>query len=124
MRRDSGQLASAAPSAPTATGTPDHALVPVMLAAMMPPTAMPTECPVLPQTWAAKSVASRTPRRGTGAAGDGSGDTALRSHRVRRRPRPPQRRREGGEVAEQRARLARIDDLLDPEGLGRAEGGA
>ena len=43
IRRDSGQLARAAPSAPTATGTPTHRLVPVMLAAMMPPTAMPME---------------------------------------------------------------------------------
>jgi hypothetical protein len=64
MKRDSGHAASAAPSAPTATGTPTHVLVPVMAAALMPPTAMPIECPVLPHTCAAKSVAKpATPRR-------------------------------------------------------------
>ena len=50
MRRASGQLASAVPSAPTAIGTPDQVLVPVMLAAMMLPTARLIEWPVLPQT--------------------------------------------------------------------------
>ena len=73
MKRDSGHAASAAPSAPTATGTPTHVWVPVMAAAMMPPTAMPIECPVLPQTCAAKSVASNRPRRGAVAAVDGDG---------------------------------------------------
>ena len=43
MSRARGQLASAVPSAPTATGTPDQVLVPVMLAAMMLPTASPME---------------------------------------------------------------------------------
>ena len=57
MSRASGQLASAVPSAPTATGTPDQVLVPVMLAAMIAPTASPMDWPVLPQTWATKSVA-------------------------------------------------------------------
>jgi hypothetical protein len=42
MKRESGHAASAAPSEPTATGTPTHG-VPVMAAAMMPPTAMPIE---------------------------------------------------------------------------------
>jgi hypothetical protein len=55
------------PSAPTAIGTPDQVLVPVMLAAMMLPTARPIAWPVLPQTWATNSVAislTRTePRR-------------------------------------------------------------
>ncbi len=50
MRRASGQLASAVPRAPTAIGTPDQVLVPVMLAAMMLPTARLMEWPVLPQT--------------------------------------------------------------------------
>src|SRR5256712_5695223 len=45
----------------------------------------------------------------------------LAAHVVRRRPRAPQRRREVGELAEQRPRVARVDDLLDPEGLRRAE---
>src|SRR5438067_746524 len=48
----------------------------------------------------------------------------LRAHRVRGRPRLPQRRRQVGELAEERPRVARVDDLLDPEGLGRAEGRA
>jgi hypothetical protein len=39
MKRASGQLASAVPSAPTPTGSPDHVFVPVMLAARMAPTA-------------------------------------------------------------------------------------
>jgi len=39
-----------------------------MAAALMPPTAMPIECPVLPHTCAAKSVASNRPRRGAVAA--------------------------------------------------------
>jgi hypothetical protein len=47
----------AAPSEPTATGIPDQVFVPVMLAAMMLPTARMMECPVLPHTWAANSVA-------------------------------------------------------------------
>src|SRR5918996_2945478 len=57
MNRESGQLASAPPSAAVATGMPDHVLVPVMLAAMMAPTASDIEWPVLPQTCAANSVA-------------------------------------------------------------------
>src|SRR5262245_29686068 len=62
IRRASGQLASAAPSAPIPTGRPDHMFVPVMLAAMMLPTAITIECPVLPQTWATNSVAINRPR--------------------------------------------------------------
>ena len=46
-----------------ATGRPDQVLVPVMAAAMMAPTAMLIEKPVLPQTCAAKSVAISAPRR-------------------------------------------------------------
>src|SRR6266545_7111348 len=122
MRRDNGQLASAAPSAPTATGTPDHALLPVMSPATMPHTAMPIEWPVLPQAWAAHSVASKRPRRCTVAAAAGSGLKPLGPHRVRRGPRPPERHRQVGEVADEWTRLARVDDLLDPERLGRAEG--
>ena len=57
MRRESGQLASAVPSAPTATGRPDQVFVPVMLAARMLPTASTIDCPVLPQTCATNSVA-------------------------------------------------------------------
>ena len=64
MSRDSGQLASAVPSAPTATGRPDHVLVPVMLAASMLPTASTIDCPVLPHTWATKSVAISLVRTG------------------------------------------------------------
>src|SRR5262249_46333467 len=64
MSRDSGQLASAVPSAPTATGRPDHVLVPVMLAASMLPTASTIDCPVLPHTWATKSGASGLVRAG------------------------------------------------------------
>src|SRR5262245_52228308 len=45
----------------------------------------------------------------------------LSAHVVQRGPRPPERRREVGELAEERPRVARIDDLLDPERLGRAE---
>src|SRR5262245_10238057 len=41
---------------------PVHALVPVISAAVMPPTAMPIEWPALPQTWAAKSAPIRRPR--------------------------------------------------------------
>src|SRR5215472_9701546 len=121
MKRDSGQAASAAPSAPTATGTPTHVLVPVMAAALIPPTAMTMECPVLPQTCAAKSVPSKRPRRGAVAAAGKDGVKSLGPHRVGGRAGPPQRRRQVGELADERARLARIDDLLDPEGLGRAE---
>ena len=62
MSRASGQLASAVPSAPTATGRPDHVFVPVMLAARMLPIAMPIECPVLPHTCATNSVAINVPR--------------------------------------------------------------
>ena len=40
-----------------ATGRPDHVFVPVMPAAMMLPTAMPIEWPVLPQTCAVNSAA-------------------------------------------------------------------
>src|SRR5262249_49400441 len=54
--RASGQLASAVPSAPTAMGMPIHALVPMISAAMIPPTAIAIEWPVLPQTWAANSA--------------------------------------------------------------------
>jgi len=43
-------------------GTPDQVFVPITLAAMMLPTAMPIECPVLPQTCAAKSAAINRPR--------------------------------------------------------------
>src|SRR5262249_8917482 len=68
MSRDSGQLASAVPSAPTATGRPDHVLVPVMLAARMLPTASTIDCPVLPHTWATKSVAISLLRAGETAA--------------------------------------------------------
>src|SRR5215467_11119873 len=64
MSRDSGQLASAVPSAPTATGRPDHVLVPVMLAASMLPTASTIDCPVAPHTWATKSVAISFVRAG------------------------------------------------------------
>ena len=56
------ELASAVPSAPTATGMPDHVFVPVIPAAMMPPIAIPIECPVLPHTCAANSVAINRPR--------------------------------------------------------------
>src|SRR5438093_1921792 len=45
-----------------ATGRPDHVFVPVMPAAMMLPTAMPIEWPVLPQTCAANSAAMSLPR--------------------------------------------------------------
>src|SRR5262249_21811974 len=68
MSRDSGQLASAVPSAPTATGRPDHVLVPVMLAASMLPTASTIDCPVAPHTWATKSVAISLVRAGETAA--------------------------------------------------------
>ena len=64
MRRASGQLASAVPSAPTATGMPDHVFVPEIPAAMMPPIAIPIECPVLPHTCAANSVVISRPRLG------------------------------------------------------------
>src|SRR5262249_35675179 len=62
ISRESGQLASAVPSAPSATGRPVHAFVPVISAAMMPPTAIAIEGPVLPQTLAANS-APLTPAR-------------------------------------------------------------
>src|SRR5262249_60532880 len=68
MSRASGQLASAAPGAPPATGRPDHVLVPVMLAARMLPTASTIDCPVLPHTWATKSVAISLVRAGETAA--------------------------------------------------------
>src|SRR5262245_23988664 len=68
MRRVRGQLASAVPSAPTATGRPDHVLVPVMLAARMLPTARTIDCPVLPHTWATKSVVISLVRAGETAA--------------------------------------------------------
>src|SRR5260370_1158149 len=45
----------------------------------------------------------------------------LPAHVVEGGPRPSERRREVGELAEERPRVARIDDLLDPERLGRAE---
>src|SRR5262249_60520865 len=45
----------------------------------------------------------------------------LAAHAEGRRPGTPERRGEVGELAEERARVARVDDLLDPEGLGRAE---
>src|SRR6267142_6363105 len=48
----------------------------------------------------------------------------LAAHAEGRRPRPPERRGQVGELAEERPRVARVDDLLDPEGLGRAEGRA
>src|SRR2546425_5189647 len=53
------------PSAPTAIGTPDQVFVPMMLAAMMLPTAIAMECPVLPQTCAANSAAINRPRLAT-----------------------------------------------------------
>src|SRR5689334_16972126 len=111
MRRESGQLASAVPRAPIPTGKPTHVLVPVMAAAMMPPTAMLMECPVLPSTWATNSVAISELRRAM----------SLGAHRVSGRAGTAQRRGQVGELAEERPRLARIDDLLDPERLGRAE---
>src|SRR5438132_12972848 len=45
----------------------------------------------------------------------------LSPHAERRWPRPPERRGEIGELAEKRPRVTRVDDLLDPEGLGRAK---
>src|SRR2546428_12210763 len=54
------------------------------------------------------AVAARSPRR-------------LRPHGVDGRARPPQRSREVGELAEERPGVARIDELLDPEGLGGPE---
>src|SRR5262245_42691216 len=72
MRLDSGQLASAAPRAPTPTGRPDQVFVPVMLAAMMLPTAGTMEGPVPPQTCAANGVAigvARIDAKRGGAAG-------------------------------------------------------
>src|SRR6266850_5016658 len=118
MRRESGQLASALPSAPIATGRPTHVLVPVMAAARMPPTAMMMEWPVLPSTCATNSVAISAPRRWVTRL------TRLGAHRVSGRAWTAQRRRQVRELAEQRARLARVHDLLDPERLGRAEGRA
>src|SRR5262249_31336271 len=61
IKRASGQLANAVPSAPTAIGRPDQVFVPVMAAAMMLPTAIAIECPVLPQTCAANSAAISRP---------------------------------------------------------------
>ena len=72
ISRDSGQLARAVPREPTPTGRPDHVLLPVMAAAMIAPTAMLIENPVLPQTCAAKSVAISTPRRRSGEPAKGS----------------------------------------------------
>src|SRR5690242_1067799 len=46
------------------------------------------------------------------------------THRMHRGPGPPAGCGELGPLAEQPARVARIDDLLDPERLGRAERGA
>ena len=46
------------------------------------------------------------------------------AHAEGRRAGSSQRRGEVGELAEQRPRVARVDDLLDPEGLRRAEGRA
>ena len=56
-----------------ATGRPDHVFVPVMPAAMMLPTAMPIEWPVLPQTCAVNSAAISLPRLSIGC-----GDVAAR----------------------------------------------
>src|SRR5215472_10176889 len=81
MSRDSGQLASAVPSAPTATGRPDHVLVPVMLAASMLPTASTIDCPVAPHTWATKSVAISLVRAGETAAT--RADVAVRKLTIR-----------------------------------------
>src|SRR6266404_318810 len=39
----------------------------------------------------------------------------LAAHPEGRRPRPPERRRQVGKLAEERPRVARVDDLLDPE---------
>ena len=75
IRRASGQLASAVPSAPTATGKPVQALVPVISAAMIPPTAIPIDWPALAQTWAAKSAPIRRPR--DHVASIAAGDTGL-----------------------------------------------
>jgi hypothetical protein len=50
------------PSAPTAIGRPDQVFVPVMPAAMMLPTAMLIEAPMLPETWAANNVPINLPR--------------------------------------------------------------
>ena len=50
IKRASGQLASAVPSPPRATGKPVHALLPVISAAMIPPTAMLIEWPALAET--------------------------------------------------------------------------
>src|SRR5260370_20205061 len=44
-----------------------------------------------------------------------------RPHRMRGGTGPPARGRQLGPLAEQTPRVARVDDLLDPEGLGRAE---
>src|SRR5882672_11836400 len=118
MRRDSGQLASAVPSAPTATGRPTHVLVPVIAAAMIPPTAMPIEWPVLPSTCAVNKVAISAPRRcGRSVAML----MRLRTHWMSGRARTAKRSGQVRELAEERARLARVHDLLDPERLGRAE---
>src|SRR2546426_11900806 len=45
----------------------------------------------------------------------------LRPHAMLVGPRLAQRRHQVGELAEERSRVARVDHLLDPEGLRRAE---
>src|SRR5579863_933618 len=47
----------------------------------------------------------------------------LRAHRESRLSRCAQRRGHVGELAQQAAGVPRVDDFLDPEWLGRAEGG-
>src|SRR5437868_10370219 len=48
-------------------------------------------------------------------------DERSRPHREGRRPGLTQRSRKVGELAQQRPRVTRIDDLFDQEGLGGAE---
>src|SRR5580765_4097274 len=75
IRRANRQLASAVPSAPTATGKPVQALVPVISAAKIPPTAIPIDGPALAQAWATKSAPIRRPR--DHVASITAGDTEL-----------------------------------------------
>ena len=65
IKRASGQLASAAPSAARPTARPDAVFVPAMTAAMMLPTAIDIEWAVLPQTCATNSVIISLRRLGT-----------------------------------------------------------
>ncbi len=85
IRRASGQLASAPPSAPSATGRPDQVLLPVIAAAMMLPTARLIVKPVLALTWAAKSVAMSARRReGGGVIRSILADSATSARRASR----------------------------------------